>query len=146
MSVEPQGWTPSEEVTSGHSTQIHIFPSLSLSLSIPPSLRLILFRLAFSTCVSHSFCLQLIIYLHPSLSLSRSRSRPPTSSHFSLLLLCLFCPLSISMSTPSSLRLSLGGGRALLSSRPPRERLTSAGCGAKVVPLSLAAASGSLCI
>lgn len=143
MSVEPQGWTPSKEVTSGHYTQIHTSAPLSLSPSLRPSN----FIPSRSLDLRLSFLMPSANYTSPTLSLSLSLHRPPTSPHFYLLLLLLRCPLSVFMSSPSSLRLSPGGGRALLSSRPPRERLTSAGCGAKVVPLSLATgASGSLCV
>ena len=65
---------------------------------------------------------------------------------FAVLYLSLyFLPfVSLSSSTPLTPSL-LHGDQALLSPSQPQELLTSAGCGAKVVPLSLPAGSGSLC-
>lgn len=67
-------------------------------------------------------------------------------SPFPVLYLFLYSLLSVSVSSSSLLTPShLHGDQALLSPSLPQEPLTSAGCGAKVVPLSLPAASGSLC-
>lgn len=69
-------------------------------------------------------------------------SLPPTQSPFLLFLSSvpppLFPPLHLCMASSP-----LHGGQALLSPSPPQEPLTSAGCCAKVVPLSLPAGSGS---
>lgn len=130
----------------GHIWTLYRNTYLSLSLS----LILILFRLSLSHSHNPHFSCHVANYISPALSCHSPSSH--RTSHF-LVLFCLSRPLSnfffnvlpfVSASPPSLLSPPsfLHEGQALLSSYLPQELLTSAGCGAKVVPLSLPAGSG----
>lgn len=101
------------------------FLCLFLCLRLPFPLLVFLFLVSVHICLA-----SLSLFLFPSFNLSV----------FSPFFLSVF----VSSSTPLTPPL-LRGDQALLSSSLPQEPLTSAGCGAKVVPLSRPTGCGSLC-
>ena len=140
--------------------EIHICRSLFLFLPLSP--------LCFTLEILSSLCFIFFLWIWSSLAyplpflsaytsfISSCCHSLITSSFPCFVLLSFPWPLSVFFfisfppslyhpllcSPPSLLR----GDQALLSLSLPQEPLTSAGCGAKVIPLSLPAGSGSLCL
>lgn len=127
--------------------EIHI--CLPLSVSFHLLFRLSLSHSTFCSVFSFLYCLFMhLIYIFLfQLSFSLISSSPLVGVDFFLPSIFFFISFPPSLNhpllfSPPSL---LHGDEALLSPLLPQEPLTSAGCSAEVVPLSLPAGSGSLC-